>query len=217
MLAFSKKGEHCGRRCPGPGRELTLRPRARAAAGPSLPPGRASRLRTAARQSAEPAPASPDPRRSPCPPPRSSSRSTTSPPPPPAPTAGTTRPAAPARRTAASAPAAPAGWKLARSRAGASPPAWAQFALPRAGPRTREARFRALKEAPDAVLAAKHDKDKQSARVWRAKRIVADVEDELAGMHVAIGNAADRNGVSPFLVYKALFWARADELSAAEE
>ena len=111
----------------------------------------------------------------------------------------------------------PAGWKLARSRAGASPPARAQFALPRAGPRTREARFRALKEAPDAVLAAKHDKDKQSARVWRAKRIVADVEDELVGMHVAIGNAADRNGVSPFLVYKALFWARADELSAAEE
>lgn len=59
----------------------------------------------------------------------------------------------------------PSGWSLTRTRPGTSPPAWAQFAMPEKGPKTREARVRALKEAPNAVLGAKRESDRLSAKM----------------------------------------------------
>ena len=99
----------------------------------------------------------------------------------------------------------PSGWFLTRTRPGTSPPAWAQFALPEKGPKTREARVRALKEAPNAVLDAKREGDKFSAKMWRAKDIVGGIEEELAGLHHFIGETAARYRVSPFMVYACLY------------
>ena len=98
----------------------------------------------------------------------------------------------------------PSGWFLTRTRArDLAGPRGPSSRCPKRGP--RRARVRALKEAPNAVLDAKRGRDKFSAKMWRAKDIVTDIEEELAGLHHFIGETAAHYRVSPFWVYACLY------------
>lgn len=101
---------------------------------------------------------------------------------------------------------APSGWFLTRHRPGKAPPRWAEFILPNKGPKTREARIRSLKEAPDAVLDAKCDNDRFSAVRWEDKCIVEQIEVDLDEIHwEVIERDAMRAGISPLMMYAVLY------------
>ena len=109
---------------------------------------------------------------------------------------------------------APNGWFLTRHRPGVSPPRWAEFILPKKGPKTREARIRSLKEAPDAVLKAKRDSDKASAEHWEDECIAEQVTEELAEVHGdVIEREATRLGISPLMMYAVMYLDRLGRLT----
>ena len=101
---------------------------------------------------------------------------------------------------------APNGWFLTRHRPGVTPPRWAEFILPKKGPKTREARIRALREAPDAVLDAKRESDKFSAESWEDKGVADEVATQLDAIyHNVIVPSAMFFGIPPLVQYANLF------------
>ena len=109
---------------------------------------------------------------------------------------------------------APSGWFLTRHRPGKAPPRWAEFILPKKGPKTREARIRSLKEAPYASLDAKRDSDKASAERWEDECVAEQVTEELAEIHGdVIEREATRLGISPLMMYAVMYLDRLGRLA----